>query len=90
MSLLGTEASFYHHRDKGVDWVFVEHPSYHRAGGLYGDSYGVYGDNQVCYCEGSMSQLAPAAQVVCILLSHYACARLLQPLCRLMLKAQKT
>ena len=51
MSLLGTEASFYHHRDKGVDWVFVEHPSYHRAGGLYGDSYGVYGDNQVCSCE---------------------------------------
>ena len=51
MSLLGTEASFYHHRDKGVDWVFVEHPSYHRAGGLYGDSYGVYGDNQVWLCE---------------------------------------
>ena len=27
-----------------VDYVFVDHPSFHRKGGLYGDSHGVYGD----------------------------------------------
>jgi hypothetical protein len=30
-----------------VDWVFVDHPSYPRPGGLYADEHGVYGDNQV-------------------------------------------
>lgn len=44
--LLGTEVGFSHHSSKGVDWVFVEHPSYLRPG-LYGDENGVYGDNQV-------------------------------------------
>ena len=29
-----------------MDWVFVEHGSYDRPGGLYGDESGVYGDNQ--------------------------------------------
>ena len=35
------------HRSKGVDWVFVDHPSYPRPGGIYADAFGVYGDNQV-------------------------------------------
>lgn len=46
--ILGTTVGFSHHSSKGVDWVFVEHGSYDRAGGLYGDENGVYGDNQVC------------------------------------------
>ena len=45
--VLGTEVGFYHHRSKGVDWVFVDHPSYPRPGGIYADAFGVYGDNQV-------------------------------------------
>eukprot|EP00891_Asterochloris_glomerata_P005435 jgi/Astpho2/5435/Aster-07383 len=65
MSLLGTEASFYHHRDKGVDWVFVEHPSYHRAGGLYGDSYGVYGDNQYRFALLNLASLEAPLVVPC-------------------------
>ncbi len=27
------EAAFFHQHSDGVDWVFVDHPSYHRAGG---------------------------------------------------------
>lgn len=27
--------------------VFVDHPSYHRPGNLYGDNFGAFGDNQV-------------------------------------------
>ena len=45
--ILGTTVGFSHHSSKGVNWVFVEHGSYDRAGGLYGDENGVYGDNQV-------------------------------------------
>ena len=45
--ILGTTVGFSHHSSKGVDWVFVEHDSYDRPGGLYGDENGVYGDNQV-------------------------------------------
>lgn len=45
--ILGTTVGFSHHSSKGVDWVFVEHGSYDRAGGLYSDENGVYGDNQV-------------------------------------------
>jgi hypothetical protein len=29
--------------------VFVDHPSYHRPGSLYGDNFGAFGDNQVNY-----------------------------------------
>jgi starch synthase len=37
----------YHHKvDDGVDFVFVDHPSFQRPGGLYGDAKGNYGDNQ--------------------------------------------
>ena len=29
-----------------MDFVFVDHASYQRPGGLYGDAFGTYGDNQ--------------------------------------------
>ncbi|KAI4337976.1 hypothetical protein L6164_016335 [Bauhinia variegata] len=40
------EVGFFHEYRKGVDWVFVDHPSYHRPGNPYGDNYGGFGDNQ--------------------------------------------
>ena len=40
------EVGFFHQIKNGVDYVFVDHPSFHRKGSLYGDSFGVYGDNQ--------------------------------------------
>ncbi|KAL1309661.1 hypothetical protein HN51_052354 [Arachis hypogaea] len=43
------EVGFYHEYRKGVDWVFVDHPSFHRAGSPYGDMYGTFGDNQFRY-----------------------------------------
>ncbi|THU57393.1 hypothetical protein C4D60_Mb03t03060 [Musa balbisiana] len=55
------EVSFYHEYRAGVDWVFVDHPSYHRPGNPYGDSNGAFGDNQfrftiLCYaaCEAPL------------------------------------
>jgi starch synthase len=44
---MGAEVGYFHYVNKGVDWVFVDHPSYPRPGGLYADEHGVYGDNQV-------------------------------------------
>lgn len=52
--ILGTTVGFSHHSSKGVDWVFVEHGSYDRPGGLYGDESGVYGDNQVPFFPRAM------------------------------------
>ncbi|XP_042496904.1 starch synthase 1, chloroplastic/amyloplastic-like [Macadamia integrifolia] len=40
------EVAFFHEYRAGVDWVFVDHPSYHRPGNPYGDSQGAFGDNQ--------------------------------------------
>lgn len=40
------EVGFFHEYRDGVDWVFVDHLSYHRPGTPYGDSYGAFGDNQ--------------------------------------------
>ncbi|KAF6146064.1 hypothetical protein GIB67_033423 [Kingdonia uniflora] len=40
------EVAFFHEYRAGVDWVFVDHPSYHRPGNPYGDTRGAYGDNQ--------------------------------------------
>ncbi|XP_022738776.1 starch synthase 1, chloroplastic/amyloplastic-like isoform X2 [Durio zibethinus] len=40
------EIAFFHEYREGVDWVFVEHPSYHRPGNPYGDSHGAFGDSQ--------------------------------------------
>ena len=49
----GTEAGLSHLRRNGVDFVFVSHPAYMRQG-LYSDTKGVYGDNQVRSREASM------------------------------------
>eukprot|EP00250_Pteridium_aquilinum_P016409 c23091_g1_i1 orf=552-2501(-) len=40
------EVAFFHEFRSGVDWVFVDHPSYHRPGTPYGDTRGAFGDNQ--------------------------------------------
>ncbi|KAH0450112.1 hypothetical protein IEQ34_020804 [Dendrobium chrysotoxum] len=40
------EVGFFHEYRAGVDWVFVDHPSYHRPGNPYGDENGAFGDNQ--------------------------------------------
>ncbi|GAX73007.1 hypothetical protein CEUSTIGMA_g459.t1 [Chlamydomonas eustigma] len=41
------EVGFFHQNIKGVDFVFVDHPSYiGRTGGPYADEYGPYQDNQ--------------------------------------------
>jgi len=40
------EVGYFHQMKNDVDYVFVDHPSFQRKGGLYGDSFGVYGDNQ--------------------------------------------
>ncbi|EMS47550.1 Starch synthase 1, chloroplastic/amyloplastic [Triticum urartu] len=55
------EVTFFHEYRDNVDWVFVDHPSYHRPGSLYGDNFGAFGDNQfrytlLCYaaCEAPL------------------------------------
>ncbi|PON81260.1 Glycogen synthase [Trema orientale] len=40
------DVAFFHEYREGVDWVFVDHPAYHRPGNPYGDIYGAFGDNQ--------------------------------------------
>lgn len=42
----GAEVGYFHEMRGGVDWVFLDHPSYRRPGGLYGDAFGDYDDNQ--------------------------------------------
>lgn len=46
VQVLETSCGLSHLKRKGVDMVFVTHPSYQRQG-LYSDTSGVYGDNQV-------------------------------------------
>ncbi|GIL90265.1 hypothetical protein Vretimale_16336 [Volvox reticuliferus] len=47
VTLMGhAEVAYFHQQIRGVDFVFVDHPSYPRPGGLYADAHGVYGDNQ--------------------------------------------
>ncbi|CAK8567598.1 unnamed protein product [Lathyrus sativus] len=59
------EVGFYHEYREGVDWVFVDHPSFHRPGNPYGDKIGTFADNQFRFT----------------LLSHAACeAPLVLPL----------
>ncbi|GAB2221894.1 hypothetical protein Drorol1_Dr00013088 [Drosera rotundifolia] len=43
------EVAFFHEYRAGVDWIFVDHPAYHRPGNPYGDSFGAFGDNQFRY-----------------------------------------
>lgn len=46
VDLDGCMVGFHHKELAGVDFVFVDHPSYKRPGGMYGDENGAYGDNQ--------------------------------------------
>lgn len=55
VSCLGTEVGFFVHQSRGVDFVFVDHPSYPRPGGIYADVHGAYGDNQVGMGEEACS-----------------------------------
>lgn len=43
----GVDVTYHLLQLKGVDFVFVGHPSYQRPAGLYADEHGPYGDNQV-------------------------------------------
>ncbi len=36
---------YFHENKGGVDFVFVDHASFPREGGMYADKFGVYGDN---------------------------------------------
>lgn len=65
-----TVGFFHLHRDN-VDWVFVDHPSYHRAGNPYGDQHGVFGDNQFRYALLSMAACEAPLQLP---IGGYRCA----------------
>ncbi|KAK9790564.1 hypothetical protein WJX73_007353 [Symbiochloris irregularis] len=39
------DVNFFHTHSQGVDWVFVDHAVYQRAGNPYADQYGAFGDN---------------------------------------------
>ncbi|KMZ65071.1 Starch synthase [Zostera marina] len=59
------QVGYFHEYRSGVDWVFIDHLSYQRAGNPYGDENGAFGDNQFRFT----------------LLSHAACeAPLVLPL----------
>ncbi|BDA44490.1 Soluble starch synthase 1, chloroplastic/amyloplastic [Coccomyxa sp. Obi] len=49
------EVAFFHQHSDHVDWVFVDHPSYHRPGNPYQDENGVFGDNQFRYALLSLA-----------------------------------
>ncbi|CAK0737501.1 hypothetical protein CVIRNUC_000923 [Coccomyxa viridis] len=49
------EVAYFHQHSDEVDFVFVDHPSYHRAGNPYQDSNGVFGDNQFRYALLSLA-----------------------------------
>jgi len=40
------EVGYFHCYRDGVDYCFVDHTTYHRAGNPYGDANGTFGDNQ--------------------------------------------
>lgn len=49
------EVAFFHEYKDGVDWVFIDHPSFHREGNPYGDENGAFGDNQFRYTLMSLA-----------------------------------
>jgi len=46
---------YFHQHIDNVDFVFVDHPCFHRAGNPYGDDNGTFGDNQFRFCLLSMA-----------------------------------
>ena len=57
------EVGIFHCIKNGVDFVFVDHPSFLRPGKLYGDDNGTYGDNQFRYTLLSRAALEIPLQV---------------------------
>lgn len=49
--------NYHHEARRGVDWVFVEHVSFERDGGLYGNAHGIYADN--------LFRCAPTSRCTC-------------------------
>lgn len=62
--IFDNEIEYYLLQRNGVDWVFINHGSYPRPGGIYADAYGVYGDNQV-------SKLMTQSQPMDFRIGHY-------------------
>lgn len=60
--ILETTAGLSHLKRKGVDMVFVTHPSYQRQG-LYSDTSGVYGDNQFRFMMLSLAAMEAPLQL---------------------------
>eukprot|EP00191_Tetraselmis_sp_GSL018_P001478 CAMPEP_0177599634 /NCGR_PEP_ID=MMETSP0419_2-20121207/13107_1 /TAXON_ID=582737 /ORGANISM="Tetraselmis sp., Strain GSL018" /LENGTH=669 /DNA_ID=CAMNT_0019092399 /DNA_START=189 /DNA_END=2198 /DNA_ORIENTATION=- len=46
---------YFHQHTNGVDFVFVDHPCFHRSGNPYGDEAGTFGDNQFRFCLLSLA-----------------------------------
>ncbi len=65
MLLTHAEIGYFHQQIKGVDHVFVDHPSYPRPGGLYSDTHGTYGDNQVGRSGRTWWAGLPGAERLC-------------------------
>jgi starch synthase len=56
------EVRYFHARTDGVHHIFVDHPSFHRAG-IYGDSSGPYGDNLFRFALLSRAAIEAVARV---------------------------
>eukprot|EP01025_Chloroclados_australasicus_P046458 TRINITY_DN5125_c0_g2_i2.p1 TRINITY_DN5125_c0_g2~~TRINITY_DN5125_c0_g2_i2.p1 ORF type:complete len:766 (+),score=60.47 TRINITY_DN5125_c0_g2_i2:228-2300(+) len=57
---------FFYKQSDNVDWLFVDHPCFHREGNPYGDSHGAFGDNlfrfsllSLAACEASLQLNIP-------------------------------
>ena len=74
ISVLGVDVGYFHAHIKGVDFVFVDHTSYQRVGGLYADAFGVYGDNQASAVLQTISAARP-----CLCSSIVGCSKVAVP-----------
>lgn len=63
ISVLDAEIGYFHYFHKGVDWVFIDHPSYKGRGGLYADKNGEFGDNQFRFALLSLAALEAPLQL---------------------------
>ncbi len=58
------------HEDQ-VDWVFVDHISFHRPGNPYGNAHGVYADNLFRF---SLLSMAAIEATLVLNVGGYRCA----------------
>lgn len=56
------EVAYFHAKTDGVHHLFVDHPSFHRAG-IYGDAHGAYGDNLFRFALLSRAAIEACARV---------------------------